>query len=40
MLIISTSKDGERVLEKTFPGNNKSAFTFVKKVGHKQGTQE
>ena len=28
MLRISTREDGERVLEKTLPGNNKLAFTF------------
>ena len=38
MLRIYTRKDGERVLEKILPGNNKSAFTFEEKVGHEQAT--
>jgi hypothetical protein len=33
-------KDGERVLEKTLPGSNKSAFTFIEKVGREQATQD
>jgi hypothetical protein len=40
MLRISTREDGERVLDKTLPGNKKSAFTFVEKVGREQATQD